>query len=101
MLYGSIIGGVSGALIAAVSYRAPKNCSNGETFFCVKPSGGRTLDAIAGLITGGVLGFAVGGIAGVSHHTERWIHRSLGSDGRVGVSPSRGGGTTVSLSVPF
>ena len=101
MLYGGLIGGLGGALIGAATYDDSQNCHNGETYLCISPTGGRSLNTIAGLITGGLLGFAVGGIAGVSHRTERWIHRPLGSGARVGISPSRGGGTSVRLSVAF
>ena len=101
MLYGSVIGGVAGAVIGAASYKDPGTCSSGETFFCIEPNGGRGLDTVAGFITGGLLGLAAGGIIGVTHRTERWVRRPLGSGGRVGITPVRGGGATVAVTMRF
>ena len=100
MLYGGVIGAAGGAVIGAALSRKPGPACESE-LFCVQPEADRALDAVAGMVTGGVLGLAVGGLIGMSHRTERWIPRPLGSRGRVGVVPARGGRAAVNVSMRF
>jgi len=95
MLYGTLIGESAGAIAGAASYQKP-DCA-GTTWFC---DTGRGADAFAGGLVGGVLGFAVGGIWGAMHPTERWVRRPLGSAAHVGVIPMARG-ATVTLSARF
>lgn len=98
MLYGSAGGAVLGAIIGAVSYRAPGPCAD---IFCPEPEVGRGGNALAGALAGGVLGLAAGGIWGVSHRTERWIRRSAGRGATLGVVPTGHRGTALRVSVNF
>lgn len=92
MLYGSVIGVGAGALLGAATYKKPK-CA-GVAYFCPAGSG---IDVTAGALLGGVVGFAVGGIWGATHPTERWTRRSLGT---VGLAPV-GHGVMFRISAAF
>ncbi len=100
MLYGSAIGVGAGAIIGAATYQKPK-CDYATFFGCSDNGVGRGVNAFAGAITGGLLGLTIGGIYGVSHHTENWIVRSSGMPARVNVAPQRGGGAQLQLSMRF
>lgn len=95
MLYGTLIGAGVGTIAGAASYKKP-DCA-GSTWFC---DTGRGADAFAGGLVGGVIGFAIGGIWGATHSSERWVPRTLGSAAHVGVIPSMRG-ATLTLSARF
>ena len=92
MLYGSVIGIAAGAVLGAVTYKKPE-CA-GVAYFCPEGSG---LDVTAGGLLGGIVGFAVGGLWGATHPSERWAPRSLGA---VGLAPSAHG-VTLRVSAGF
>lgn len=100
MLYGSAIGVGAGAIIGAATYHKPK-CDYPTFFGCSNNGLGRGANTLVGAITGGLIGLAVGGVYGVSHHTENWIVRSLGTPARVNFVPLRGGGGQLQLSMRF
>ena len=100
LLYGSAIGVGAGAIIGAVTYHKPK-CDYPTFFGCSNNGLGRGANTLVGAITGGLLGLAIGGVYGVSHHTENWIVRSSGMPARVNFAPRRGGGGQLQLSMRF